>query len=92
MISQWSNKRTDIIFQLSYALEKELEKDKSINLFQNIEMPLLKVLCQMEIEGINLDVQLLKRYSIELNDLLKKKSAKIFNISESNFYISPPKQ
>jgi len=92
LISQWSNKRADIIFQLSYALEKELEKDKSINLFQNIEMPLLKVLCQMEIEGINLDVQLLKRYSIELNDLLKKKSAKIFNISGSNFNISSPKQ
>mgnify|MGYP001431724353 CR=1 FL=1 len=92
LISQWSNKRADIICQLSYALEKELEKDKSINLFQNIEMPLLKVLCQMEIEGINLDVQLLKRYSIELKDLLKKKSAKIFNISESNFNISSPKQ
>ena len=92
LISQWSNKRADIIFQLSYALEKELEKDKSINLFQNIEMPLLKVLCQMEIEGINLDVQLLKRYSIELNDLLTKKSAKIFNISGSNFNISSPKQ
>ena len=92
LISQWSNKRADIIFQLSYALEKELEKDKSINLFQNIEMPLLKVLCQMEIEGINLDVQLLKRYSIELDDLLKKKSAKIFNISGSNFNISSPKQ
>ena len=92
LISQWSNKRADIIYQLSYALEKELEKDKSIDLFQNIEMPLLKVLCQMEIEGINLDVQLLKRYSIELNDLLKKKSAKIFNISGSNFNISSPKQ
>ncbi len=92
LISQWSNKRTDIIFQLSYALEKELEKDKSINLFQNIEMPLLKVLCQMEIEGINLDVQLLKRYSTELDDLLTKKSAKIFNISGSNFNISSPKQ
>ncbi len=92
LISQWSNKRADIIYQLSYALEKELEKDKSIDLFQNIEMPLLKVLCQMEIEGINLDVQLLKRYSIQLNDLLKKKSAKIFNISGSNFNISSPKQ
>ena len=92
LISQWSNKRADIIYQLSYALEKELEKDKSIDLFQNIEMPLLKVLCQMEIEGINLDVPLLKRYSIELNDLLKKKSAKIFNISGSNFNISSPKQ
>ena len=92
LISQWSNKRADIIYQLSNALEKELEKDKSIDLFQNIEMPLLKVLCQMEIEGINLDVQLLKRYSIQLNDLLKKKSAKIFNISGSNFNISSPKQ
>ena len=39
-------------------------------------MPLLKVLCAMEIEGINLDIELLKKYSIELNSELNENSKK----------------
>ena len=55
-------------------------------------MPLLQVLCQMEIEGINLDVDLLKKYSKELNALLEQTSNKIFNLSAVDFNISSPKQ
>jgi len=92
LISRWSNKRADIICQLSDVLHQDLEKHNSIELFQNIEMPLLQVLCQMEIEGINLDVDLLKKYSKELNTLLEQTSNKIFNISAVDFNISSPKQ
>ena len=92
LISRWSSKRADIIYQLSYVLRQELEKNNSIELFQKIEMPLLQVLCQMEIEGINLDVDLLKKYSKELNALLEQTSNKIFNLSAVDFNISSPKQ
>ena len=91
-ISRWSNKRADIICQLSDVLRQDLEKHNSIELFQNIEMPLLQVLCQMEIEGVNLDVDLLKKYSKELNTLLEQTSNNIFNISAVDFNISSPKQ
>ena len=92
LISRWSSKRADIIYQLSYVLRQDLEKNNSIELFQKIEMPLLQVLCQMEIEGINLDVDLLKKYSKELNALLEQTSNKIFNLSAVDFNISSPKQ
>ena len=92
LISRWSSKRADIIYQLSYVLRQALEKNNSIELFQKIEMPLLQVLCQMEIEGINLDVDLLKKYSKELNALLEQTSNKIFNLSAVDFNISSPKQ
>ena len=68
-------------------LNDELEKEKSKDLFENIEMPLLKVLCAMEIEGINLDIELLNKYSIELNSELNENSKKINELSNTQFNI-----
>ena len=61
-----------MLYQLYPILNDELEKEKFKDLFENIEMPLLKVLCAMEIKGINLDIELLNKYSIDLNSNLMK--------------------
>ena len=90
--AKWSSRRADVIYQLYPILNDELEKEKSKDLFENIEMPLLKVLCAMEIEGINLDIELLKKYSIELNSELNENSKKINELSNTQFNISSPKQ
>ena len=90
--AKWSSSRADVIYQLYPILNDELEKEKSKDLFENIEMPLLKVLCAMEIEGINLDIELLKNYSIELNNELNENSKKINELSNTQFNISSPKQ
>ena len=90
--AKWSSSRADVIYQLYPILNNELEKEKSKDLFENIEMPLLKVLCAMEIEGINLDIELLKNYSIELNNELNDNSKKINELSNTQFNISSPKQ
>ena len=90
--SKWSCKRADIIHQLHPYLNTELEKNKSLDLFNNIEMPLLKVLCNMEKEGISLDTELLRNYSKELNLVLEENTKKIHDLSNSNFNISSPKQ
>ncbi len=90
--AKWSSSRADVIYQLYPILNDELEKEKSKDLFENIEMPLLKVLCAMEIEGINLDIELLNKYSIELNSELNENSKKIYELSNTQFNISSPKQ
>src|SRR5690606_29628989 len=46
----------DITWQLKEALDKELDKDHLVKLFREIESPLINVLADMEVEGINLDV------------------------------------
>ena len=51
---------SDIILQLSEIYTHELKELNLYDLFNSIEMPLLKVLSKMELEGINLDVQMLK--------------------------------
>ena len=87
-----NNIQLDVICQLYVIFKKELTLDKSYDLFNEIEMPLLKVLSKMEKEGIKLDVKLLNQYSGDLEKTLKVTSKEIFNLSGSEFNISSPKQ
>ena len=82
----------DIQLQLSEIFTDELKELKLFELFQNIEMPLLKVLGKMELEGINLDVKMLQKFSGELEDEIKELEQKIFSISGEEFNIASPKQ
>ena len=90
--SKWSNERVNVIQKIHPLFLKELDSTKSLSLFNEIEMPLLKVLCKMEIEGINLDVDLLKKYSEELKLELDENCQKIYKLSNTQFNISSPKQ
>jgi len=84
--------RTNIIFQLKGLLEKELKQNKHISLYKEIEIPVLKVLASMEIEGINLDVSYLNKLSKETDKDIEKTKKIIYNESKEEFNISSPKQ
>ena len=90
--SKWSNERVNVIQKIHPLFLNELDSNRSLSLFNEIEMPLLKVLCKMEIEGINLDVDLLNKYSEELKLELEENCQKIYKLSNTKFNISSPKQ
>jgi DNA polymerase-1 len=81
-----------IILELTPKLEKQLYEKKLIKLFCEIEMPLVEVLAEMEITGIKLDLELLKKLSEDLEKRLARLIAEIYKISESEFNINSPKQ
>lgn len=83
---------SDIQLQLSDIFTKEMKELNLFELFKSIEMPLLKVLGKMELEGINLDIEMLKGFSIELTEEIKLLEQKIFHLSGGDFNISSPKQ
>ena len=58
-VSDYACEDADITLQLKEIFEKQLKEIDLIELFQTIEMPLIKVLANMEREGINLDVKAL---------------------------------
>lgn len=80
------------IFMLSKILFNEMTENNLIDLFENIEIPLTYVLANMEIEGIALDVEMLKNYSIKLTKNLKTITSNIHEMAGENFNISSPKQ
>ena len=83
---------SNLIFQLYKPLHADLIKNDQLNLYEKIEIPLLKVLASMEIEGINLDTRFLKNLSLKTNQKLLKIQKDIFETSGEEFNISSPKQ
>ena len=91
-IVDFASERASIIFQLSDILKKEMQEVGVLNLFETIEMPLSVVLAKIENEGIALDVDMLVRYSKELNEELITLTDSIHEIAEQKFNIASPKQ
>ena len=82
----------NIIKQLKPKLERELRDKSLFNLFTEIEMPLVKVLSQMELTGIKLDLEILNKLSKDLEERLIKLIEDIYEISGCQFNINSPKQ
>lgn len=93
-ISDYACEDADITFQLKEILEKEIEKPHLKSLFYDMEMPLVKILKDMELEGINLDVPTLEVFSKELEVELADLTTKIKTLAntEEDFNLDSPKQ
>ena len=83
---------SNLIFQLHKPLYADLKKKNQLDLYEKIEIPLLKVLASMEIEGINLDTKFLNNLSAKTNQKLIRIQKDIFEITGEEFNISSPKQ
>ena len=81
-----------LAYRLKPLLISDLRKFHQLELYNDIEIPLLKTLALMETEGINLDVKFLKNLSKRTTEELGKITKKIFELSGEEFNISSPKQ
>ena len=83
----------DITWQLKAIFQPEIEKDHLRELFYDIEMPLARVLKDMEVEGINLDVDALAVFSKELEIDLDRLEREIKDLAGvEDFNLDSPKQ
>ncbi len=90
--TQYAVEDADITFQLKEHFAKELKDTDLQKLFDTIEIPLLKVLAAMELEGINLDKEFLESLSGDLDHDILTLEAKIYKEAEEEFNIASPKQ
>ena len=91
-ICDYACEDADITFQLKQLFEPEIQKPHLSQLFYNMEMPLVKVLKDMEFEGISIDVPALIDYSKELDETLIRLDTEIKDAAGENFNIDSPKQ
>ena len=91
-VADYACEDADITFQLKAIFEPEIQKDHLKDLFYNIEMPLVDVLKSMEQEGITIDDEGLKKYSIELGESLIELEKSIKEEAGVDFNIDSPKQ
>lgn len=84
--------RADMIFRLYEALSPKLDEISVRKLFEEVEVPLEKVLSEMEVEGIKVDKAALKEISNELTSDIEKLKGDIWKLAEQEFNIDSPRQ
>ncbi len=91
-IAEYAVEDADITLQLAEAFEPELKSAGSESLFRDIEIPLLRVLAAMELEGINLNSEFLKELSSDLDRDIASLEKSIYKAAGETFNIGSPKQ
>ncbi len=92
LLSEYACEDADITLQLKHVFEPLLDKSGLQKLFDEIEIPLVPVLASMEAEGVMLDTEALKEYSIQLGKEIVEVEKQIFELAGQTFNISSPKQ
>jgi len=82
----------DVTLKLKHILEKELEQRNLTELFEDIEMPLVRVLMRMEMYGARIDTDALKETSALFTEKMLEIEHEIHEIAGAELNISSPKQ
>lgn len=91
-IKEYAAEDADITLQLKQKFLPELKTKSVEKVFYEVENPLVKVLTDMEFEGIRIDEQFLKEYSLELDKDAKKAEQQVYEQAGVKFNLASPKQ
>jgi len=91
-VSWYACEDADMTYQIYQKLKSDLKERGVFGLFEELEMPLVAVLADIEKNGVKLDLKLLKKLAKETDDELILLEKKIFKAVGSEFNISSPLQ
>lgn len=91
-VAEYSGEDSDYAFRLCGLLEPMLEKTGLKQLYDELEVPLIEVLADLEYNGIRLDVPLLRKQSVEMTKQLAAIEEEIYALAGRPFNIASPKQ
>jgi DNA polymerase-1 len=91
-IKEYAAEDADVTLQLKEIFSPILDKAETKKLFDEIEVPLIEVLADMETEGINLDVPFLKDMSVAMQQEIAAFEQKIYETAGEKFNLASPKQ
>lgn len=91
-VYEYAAEDADITLQLKEVLEPKLQEVGAVQLFHDIEMPLVRVLADMELSGVRLDTTSLKETEQIFNERMKQYEEHAYKLAGKQFNISSPKQ
>jgi DNA polymerase-1 len=91
-ITDYAAEDADVTLQLKHVFEPLVKSKQVENIFNEIENPLVKVLTQMEFEGIKIDTTFLNDYSIELEKQARESEERVYEQAGARFNLASPKQ
>ncbi|WP_304234503.1 DNA polymerase I [Jiulongibacter sediminis] len=91
-VTEYASEDADITLQLKHKLDAELQARGQRKLLDEVEVPLVHVLSDMEMEGINVDVHSLYELSETLQTDIVSTQKEIFELAGMEFNVGSPKQ
>lgn len=89
---EYCAEKIDVTLQLFHRVKYELEKTNLMKVCSEIDFPLIKVLADMEYEGIKVDQKILSQIDKELVRLIDEYEKKIYKLAGTKFNINSTKQ
>lgn len=91
-IKEYAGEDADVTLQLKNIFELALKEKEVERVFFEVENPLVKVLAEMEFEGVRVDTNFLNEYSKELEREAKISEESVYKIAGVRFNLASPKQ
>lgn len=91
-IKDYASEDADCVWRLVPLFAEKLKHDGLEQLFEDLEMPLAKVLAKIEMNGVNIDVKFLKELSDNAGEELDRLTREIFEEVGEEFNLNSPKQ
>ena len=91
-VCEYASEDADITLQLYNALEPKLKESDLYPLFRDVEMPVVRVLAEMEMNGVLIDTNALKETSVAFTERMLELERKIYEEAGEEFNISSPRQ
>jgi len=89
---EYAVEEAQAVFMLWGKLREELEREGLLRLYEEVELPLVQVLAEMELWGVKVDCERLKELSRELSLRLKEIEERTFALSGEIFNLNSPQQ
>lgn len=91
-IKEYAVEDADITLQLKNVFVRSIKEKEVERVFNEVETPLVQVLKDMEFEGVKIDEQFLKEYSVELEKEAKAAEERVYEAAGVRFNLASPKQ
>ncbi len=90
--TQYAGEDADVTFRLFQLLRERLDKEKLTKIYEIFEKPMPELLAEIEINGVKVDKEYLKKLSKKFADKILKIEKEIYFLAKKEFNIGSPKQ
>ncbi|MGM0502813.1 MAG: DNA polymerase, partial [Bacillota bacterium] len=84
--------KTNLLFELEEELINKLKDQEMIELYRDIELPLIKILAQLELNGIKVSPDKLEELGTELENKISEIEERAYELAGEEFNLNSPKQ
>jgi len=90
--TEYAGEDADVTFRLFESLKKRLDEEKLNRIYEFFEKPMVRILSEIEMNGIKINSEYLKKLSKNFSEKIKKIEKEIFSLAKKEFNIGSPKQ